>query len=773
MAPRLRSPRALLRPPTGRRTVVTTFGVLLVLTFLIGGLAQVRVETGVDSFLPTGDPAVRHLEAVSSSFGGDPVVVLAESSGPRELLDQQHLATLLRLEGQLSALPDVATVYGPATTLNQIAGQTQNLLAELSGRRDGIRAQAQSQAKARGASAEEVQKAGDEAAAQFDARYGALLVQGLPAGLPTLRNPSFVNAVVYTPDGQARAQWRFVVPSDKAVAILVRPRQGLDQAATDRLVRGVQDTVAASKINASRVTVSGVPVIVSSLASRVQREVPLLGGIAVAAVAACFLLVPWAARRRRLIPLATTVVAIGLTLAVFGWFNRPLSLGVVAFLSVLLGIGSYYPTYFAQHARRRVVLVVAAGTSASFATLMLSPLPFVRDLGMTLSLGVLLAAVVGTVLIRRSGEPSDVDDPVALAVPAAVPAPRPWLRAAAGLGALVVAAAGWIALPSLPLQSDFQSFASGLPALADAQHVESVVGSSGELDIVLTGPNVLSPESVAWMRSAQDVVVSRHGDQMRPVISPPALLGFLGPSPTADQITSAVRLLPPYLTGSVLRDDGKVALLSFGVRMDDLGELQRLRDDVRAILPPPPPGFEVELTGLPMVAVRGNELVSGGRVLSNLVGIAAVGLVLAIGLRRRVDALRAVTAAVIATGTGLAGMWIMGIPLSPVTVALGSLTAAVGCEFTALLSESVRRGNRALRRSVLLATATSAIGYAVLAASQLSAIREFGVLLACSVLLALMSAACVVWLTARRDREIDDRVAASTVARPSPVGVGR
>ncbi|NBH07483.1 MMPL family transporter [Amycolatopsis sp. SID8362] len=747
------------RRPT-KRGLLTALGVVVVAGFVLGGLAQVRIETSVASFLPTGDPVVRQFEAESGSFGGDPIVVLFESRKPREQLDQQHLPALVALEGELSRLPDVAAAYGPGTTLNQIAGRTQDLLAELSGRRDAVRGQAQ-----QGKTGSAAQQAGDAAVAEFDARYGPLLVQGLPAGLPTLRNPSFVNTVVYTGAGQPRPQWRFVVPSDRATAILVRPREGLDQQGTDRLVAAVRDAVAAAKPDAARVTVSGVPVLAVALGEQVQREIPWIGGTALLAVAACFLLIPWTTRwRRRLVPVLTTVVAIGLTLAVFGWLGRPLSLGVVAFLPVLLGVGSYYPTYFAQQARRRVVLVVATATAAAFAMLLLSPLPFVRELGLALSMGVLIAALVGMLLVRGIHDPAGAvtrSEEIADA-PRAGSSPL-WARVAAGVVAATIAVAGWAALPRLPLESDFQSFATGLDALADAQHVESVIGSSGEVAVVLSGRDVLTPDAVKWTRDAQESIVSRHGDRMRPIISPPTLMPFLGASPTAGQIAAGVRLLPPYLTGAVFRTDRTAALSSFGVRMANLDELRSLRDDVVRHLPPPPAGYRVDLTGLPMVAVRGNELVSADRLLTNLAGILAAGAVLLVALRRRGDALRALAAAIIATGAGLCFLWLAGVALSPVTAGLGSLTAAVGCEFTVLLSEAVRRRSRGLRLSILLAASTSTLGYGVLVLSRLAAVREFGVLLAGSVVLALLSAACVVWLRPPREAET---TAAEPVSRP-------
>lgn len=306
---------------------------------------------------------------------------------------------------------------------------------------------------------------------------------------------------------------------------------------------------------------------------------------------------------------------------------------------------------------------------------------------------------------------------------------------------------GWVALPHIPLQSDFTSFTAGLDVGDDVEHLERALGSSGEVDIVLRGPDVTTPEAMAWMARAQEAVVVSHGDVLRPVTSPPQMLGFLGSAPQPEQIAAALRLLPPYLVGAVLGPDHDRASLAFGSTPQDAGELRALRDDVLAVLPAPPEGYEVDITGLPMLAARGYELVDADRYLANTAGVVAAGLVLALGLRgRRSDAGRAVLAAAIATGTGLGLIWLTGTPLNPVTVALGSLTAAVGCEFTVMLAEAHRTGRRWLRRSVVLAASTSAAGYLVLVFSGLQAIREFGLLLSGSVLLALAAAHLVVWI---------------------------
>ncbi|MCW2610024.1 MAG: hypothetical protein JWM15_1270, partial [Cryptosporangiaceae bacterium] len=312
------------------------------------------------------------------------------------------------------------------------------------------------------------------------------------------------------------------------------------------------------------------------------------------------------------------------------------------------------------------------------------------------------------------------------------------------LAALVgLAAGGWAQLPRLPLEAHPDRLAAGLSALDDARHAERILGASGEVDVVLRGSDVLTPSALRWMRTAEDTVIVRYGDRLRPGLSAPDLLRFLGDAPTDRQITAAMRLLPSYLTGAVVRDDGREAIVSFGARLGDLATQRDLLDDLRAALPPAPPGYQVEVTGLPVAAARGYDLVSTGRYAGNLAGVAAAGLVLLVGLRRRRDAVYAVAAALIATGVGLCALWLLGIALTPVTVALGSLTAAVGCEFTVLLAEARRRGDAVLARSVRLAAITAAVGYAALTLSELAMIRQFGLLLAGSVCLSLLTAVCV------------------------------
>lgn len=708
------------------------------------GLGQVRTDTTTGSLLPLDDPSQEASLAAAKSFGGDPVVVLAESEEPAALLEGEQVERLVGLEGRLSQLPDVAVVYGPGTVLNQVAGQARNLLAAVVGRRDALRMAAEKRARDAGLPPGAVKRAGEKAIERYDVRYGSLLVRGLPAGLPTLRNPRFVRSVVFGADGLPRPQWRFVVPRDDAVAVVVRPRDGLDQAATERLVERIDDAVEEAGLTTSRVTVTGMPVVAAGLGDLLAQEIPVLGAISLGLIALCYLALPWLRRRRaRLLPLAATLAATLVTLAAFGWLDHPLSLGVVAFLPIVLGTGSDFPAYLARGAARREVVVTALAAAAGFATLALSSVPFVRDLGLALAAGVVVATGLGLLLARRVGREESADEAHTVTEASAPTGLGPVARLGILVAAAACAACGWAVLPDLRIESQPEKLAAGVPALTDVRHAEEVIGSAGEVQVLVRGDDVLTPEALAWMNQVQDVAARRFGDRLHPVVSPPTLLAFLGDDPTPEQIRAGLAQLPPYLRGSAIRNDGRQAVLSFGIELDDVGEQRRLLEELREALPPPPDGVDADLAGLPVVTARSYELVSGHRYVDGAAGILAAGLVLLVGLRRRADALRAALAAALATGWGFAGAWALGVPLTPLTVALGSLATATACEFTVLLGHARGRRSPLLRRSVLVAALAATCGYLALAFSGLAVIRDFGLFLAATVGLSLLAAQVV------------------------------
>ncbi|MCW2786659.1 MAG: hypothetical protein JWP74_3176 [Marmoricola sp.] len=716
----------------GRRFTAVAIFMLIAAAWIGVGLPRLQVGSGVDSYLPASDASVTALKTMANSFGGDPVVVMLESTKADSLLDENHLPNLLHLEGLLAALPDVAVTYGPATTLNQTVLRIKEMLANLSGERDAL------------------SEAGKTAELKsFNERYGSLVVRSLPGGLPTLRNPTFVARVLYGAGTVVRPSWSQFVPSHRAVVIYVRPRNGLDQKSAEALTDNVVRAVRSVDTGASRVTVTGAPAVTAELGSTARSELPKLGLAALAAVALVLLIFPWTRRSRRLAPMVPMTLATLLTLATFGLRGTPVSLGAVAFLPVILGVGSYYPVYLAQREHRRLVLAVAGAAAAAFATLTFSPLPFVRDLGTAIALGigfVVLVSLVLSLVVTPAASPHPVVVPQRYPDVEVTKPGRREIRKAGFALLAVLACIGWVVLPKIPIQTDPQRLIAGLPGFDQATHVEDVLGFSGEVDVILHGPDVLSPAGRTWFRQAENGIVLQYGNRVRPLVSPTDLLSFLGTSPTPGQVDAAMELLPSYVSGAAVTSDRTRGVISLG------GDWQALNDKTDVIagiehrLPPAPPGYTASVTGLPVAAARGYDLVSSSRYAANILGVLAAAGVLAVALRRRRDALLALLSAAIATGLGVFTIWLTGTALNPLTLALGPLTAAAGCEFAVLLVTARRTGDESLRRSVYLASSLSVAGYGVLLLSGLEVVRQFGMTLVGAVALALLSATAVAQL---------------------------
>jgi len=699
------------------------------------GLGRLEVDSELDSLLPADDPTVGALDSMAETFGGDPVVVLVEGGG--DPMGDDRILDQLRLEGELSAVDGVVATYGPATTLNQTVLRIKQMIAELSGQRDAL------------------EQAGmTKQVRLFDQRYGALLVDAMPAGLPTLSNPSFVRSVLLDKrTQQPKPQWQQYLPAPDTVAIYLRPREGLDQAAATRLTDDIGDVLDESGAvpDDAEVTVTGVPVVTAGLAQHVRNELPKLAIAAFAVVALVLFVVPWTAQRRwRLTPLLVMAGATAGTLAWFGWRGEPLSVGAATFLPIILGLGSYYPVYLSRPGHRRVVLAVATSAALAFGGLLLSPLPFVGQLGVAVPLG--LGLVVAFTLVGswvRGGPPAPPETVRQVGRRSSVPMP-----ALAGMAALALAASavGWAALSSATLRTDPQQLLTGLSELDDAVHVEEVLGYSGEIDVRLRGADVLAPEALAWSREAEQRIVTSYGDRVRPVATVSQLLSFLGPKPTRAQIRAGVAALPTYVTSAVVSTDRQQALTSYGVAWSDLARDRMLVADLREALPPPPEGYTVEVSGLPVAAERGYELVSGERYEPNLVALFAAFVALVLLLPNRRDALIAVLAASVSTGMTLSVTTLVVGALNPLTLALGALTAAVGAEFTVLLLAADRAQDHALRRSVWLAALLSLGGYGVLVASSLPILRELGLALTTSVALSVLTALLVTAMRSRTRR---------------------
>jgi uncharacterized protein len=440
------------------------------------------------------------------------------------------------------------------------------------------------------------------------------------------------------------------------------------------------------------------------------------------------------------------------------------------------------------------IATAALATATGFLVLLLSPVPMVRGFGVLLVVGIVIAlacaltagsaamaladregGLVGASVrgaweivseglrsIGRLGRPlaragAWLAGPAGRARARAGAAARATLAAAVrqpgrvlALGA-ALAVIGWVADTQTSVQSDVTKLVpSSMPALRDLHQLERVTGVSGEIDVVVHARNVASPKTIGWMLSYEDKLLSHYGyletkgcskATLCPALSLPDLF-CSGAQPTANgcaglsttSIQTLLNAVPPYFSQAVITGDRRDASLAFGIRLMPLSRQKKVIDYMRAQLHPPP-GVTAQLAGLPVLAAQADAALSSSssRLLTLLAGLVAVGLVLMAVFREVERALVPLIPIALATGWSALILFIIGIPLNPMSAALGTLVIAISTEFSVLLAERFRQERRdGLSPSAALTRTYRSTGSAVLA-SGITAIAGFGVLILSSI----------------------------------------
>jgi hydrophobe/amphiphile efflux-3 (HAE3) family protein len=353
-----------------------------------------------------------------------------------------------------------------------------------------------------------------------------------------------------------------------------------------------------------------------------------------------------------------------------------------------------------------------------------------------------------------------------------------------------LAVIGWGLGTQIGTVSDIRSLApQNLREVHDLNQVQDATGVSGQLQVAVEAPDLSDPATIRWMADFKQRVLRENGFSgarascLTAEICPgPSLSDFLTSEEGEEQLTrrdvrATLRELPAYDLEQLAPVDpktglpGHLALLSFGIRAQSLEDQQALIDRVRSEVGEPgapggpPEGVKVRFAGLPVIAAAAASNLSSSRYWLTLTGLAAVALVLLLAYRSFKRALVPLIPVVLATGWSALVLWLSQIPLNPMSAALGALTIAIATEFSVILAarfreergeglgvpEAIRTAYARTGPAVLASAATVITGFAVLIASNVPMLRDFGFVTVIDLGVALLGVlialpAALVWL---------------------------
>ena len=375
------------------------------------------------------------------------------------------------------------------------------------------------------------------------------------------------------------------------------------------------------------------------------------------------------------------------------------------------------------------------------------------------------------------------------ALAASIRAPARVLAAGAFLAIL-----GWAAGSQIDVVSDIRQLVpSSLPELQDVDQLEQETGISGLAYVTVNAPDITDPKVVDWMGSFEQGVLGRHGfagesascqsahTELCPNVAFPDLFPPESGPVTHGEIATILRVLPSYVSQAFVQqghgDVPDTSVITFGIKVMPFDQQKQLIDDIRAQLDPPgstddpPDGVDAQVVGLSVLAADANSSLESNRYLVTIVGLIAVAIVLLALYRSVGRAFVPLIPIAFATGWSSLVLWASGVPLNPMSATLGALVIAIATEFSVILSaryyeerglgaspgEALRRAYARTGVAIAASGTTAIVGFAVLIASDIRMLRDFGLVTVldlavalCGVLLVLPAA--LVWAERRFPR---------------------
>ena len=317
--------------------------------------------------------------------------------------------------------------------------------------------------------------------------------------------------------------------------------------------------------------------------------------------------------------------------------------------------------------------------------------------------------------------------------------------------AVAVALVGFVADTQTKVVSDVQKLVpQDSPALRDLDTLQRETGVSGEIDVTVEANDLTDPQVIRWMTGYQAAVLKRFGysekrgcrkARLCPALSLPNL--FRDPTQAEDRsrIRALLDAVPPYFSQAVITPDRRLATMAFGIRLMPLDRQQKVIEEMRNRLDPPP-GVDAQVVGLPVLAAEANAKVSSHwrRLLAVFGSLLLVSLALLAVYRRPERALVPLVPIALAGGWSALVLFAIRVPLNPMSVTLGALVVAISTEFSVLLSqryrqeridglpvaEALARTYRSTGMAVAASGATAIAGFAVLVVSDIRMLRDFG-----------------------------------------------
>jgi len=488
--------------------------------------------------------------------------------------------------------------------------------------------------------------------------------------------------------------------------------------------------------------------------------------------------------------LPVVMVALGLifTFGFMGLCRINISMTVIAAFPVLLGLGIDYAiqihSRLEEEARDHplpeaikttitktgpAVMYAMLATCMGFIAMYVSPVPMIQGFGLVCIIGVVICyitSLIGLPLIAllikykaKGHGKSKLADSVDLGLSRTAvwiaKRPVPIL-----LIVVFIAMIGIMADPMIPISTDENSFVpSDMPAKVNMDKVTRVLGSTTTVPIIVSGSDVLSLDSIKWIKKFTDF----EKDTESKITGAASIIDYIllynnNTMPqTQSELDAVIEKIPDnykdqYLYG---KTETVIQISTVDLETDGMATMKNQIEGDLAFLSPPP-GIKTSMTGSFELFTTLIEDIAESKELMTYLGFLFVVLFL-IAVYRNVNAITPIVPIIAIVGWNGVALYIFGIDYNPLTACLGSMTIGVAAEYTILVMEryleekektpdtieAIKNSVRKIGSAILVSGLATFFGFSALLFATFPIISNFGLTTIIAVAFSLIGAIAV------------------------------
>jgi len=748
-----------------KHVLLVILGFSLLIPSVIGAL-QLKMESGTSTFVSTDSQAYKDYERFTQSFSDAVVVILLTGDNLSQLVQSDDMAAIEAVETQMAADPGVVSAIGPAFLIKQVVAQ----------------------------------------------------MTGTPE-LPT--DPQTILGILTDPqDGTVRTEFRSVFPDTSHALIAITIDASLSKSDQADIVKEIKQTVAGAGFREDvSAEVTGIPAVTSDLQDLMLSA---MRNMLILSAALMLIILAFIFRVRgffawRWLPLGMTFLGIIYAFGAMGILGISITMVTMAVFPILVGLGVDYAIQFhnrydeemrenrttadavvnsVTHIGPTIGITIVAAC-LGFAALFFSPVPMIRDFGLTLIVGVTACYLVSMVVLvailhwndrRKESKMTAAQNDVrphsgrqsTSFVERGLSRLAPWVIRNTLLIvfiAVLLCAAGLVADSHIQTETNEMSFISqDIPAVRAVNTLKSLGTGLVSTNLLIKAQDVSDPAVLDWMRQIEQRVNEEQSAAVNGTtsIADVIMQATGGQIPQDPQVIRQIlQEIPEPVKRNLITDDFTAANIIIDNRDVSNVASKKLSEDLSNYTKEHPEGVNVTITGNSVIEAKLLSALTTGRERMTLLGVLFVFAgILVLFKFRLLRALLATLPMIIIIGWSGGLMYLLGIKYSPLTATLGALIIGIGTEFTVLLMmryyEERDKGEnpqRAMTTSIvrigraIIASGFTVIGGfgALLIATDFPILRSFAIVTMLDVFLALVTTlvmlpTLIVWLDSWREK---------------------